>query len=70
MPKAALVASPPLLKLAQVAKALGVAAITVRRRVADGSLGHVRIQGRLYFKEAHLRAFVDGHSHSGAPDRS
>lgn len=57
-----------LLKLAAVAKLLGMAAITVRRRVKDGSLAHVRIEGRLYFKIADVHAFVDRRSHSCIAD--
>lgn len=50
-----------LIKLSSAGKLLGVAAITIRRRVADGSLRSVRIHGRLYFEPAELRAFIARH---------
>lgn len=54
-----------LLKLSVVARQLGVSTITVRRRVRDGSLAHVRIRDRLYFTEADVQAFV-ARNHHGA----
>ncbi|EKM99100.1 MULTISPECIES: helix-turn-helix domain-containing protein [unclassified Acidocella] len=50
-----------LIKLAAAAKLLGVSAVTIRRRVADGSLTPVRINGRLYFEPAELRVFIARH---------
>lgn len=49
----------PLLKLGNVAAILNVSAVTVRRRVADGSLPHIRIKGRLYFKLEDIKRFID-----------
>lgn len=49
----------PLLKLVDVAAILNVSKITVRRRVADGSLPHVRIKGRLYFKLDDIKRFIE-----------
>lgn len=50
-----------LIKLTSAAAILGVSAVTVRRRVADGSLTPVRINERLYFEPAELRAFIARH---------
>ena len=50
-----------LIKLSQAARLLGVSAVTIRRRVADGSLTPVRSKGRLYFEPAELRAFITRH---------
>ncbi len=56
-PRAAVPA--PLLKLVDVAAILNVSKITVRRRVADSSLPHVRIKGRLYFKLEDIKRFIE-----------
>jgi hypothetical protein len=40
---------------------LGVSAVTVRRRVRDGSLSHIRIMNRLYFRPNELHEFVEAH---------
>lgn len=50
--------SPVRLKLDDVAQILGVSVITVRRRIGEGALGHVRIAGRLYVRPQDLEAFV------------
>lgn len=50
-----------LIKLSVVAKLLGVSAVTIRRRVADGSLRPIRSQGRLYFEPREVRAFITRH---------
>jgi len=50
-----------LIKLSAAAKLLGVSAVTIRRRVADGSLTPVRSKGRLYFEPVELRAFIARH---------
>lgn len=63
------VQAPRLLKLAAVATLLGVAPITVRRRVRDGSLAHVRIHDRLYFSEADVRAFIARNHHGASSER-
>lgn len=57
---------PSLVKLSHVAKRLGVSSITVRRRVTDGSLPHIRIKGRLYFHTQDIEAFIARHRY---PDR-
>ena len=49
------------IKLSVAADILGVSAVTIRRRVADGSLRHIRMKGRLYFELAELRAFIARH---------
>nr|WP_295738837.1 helix-turn-helix domain-containing protein [uncultured Acidocella sp.] len=50
-----------LIKLSAAAGILGVSAVTIRRRVADGSLTPVRINERLYFEPAELRAYIAQH---------
>lgn len=50
-----------LIKLSKAAAILGVSAVTIRRRVADGSLTPVRSHGRLYFEPAELRTFIARH---------
>ncbi len=50
-----------LIKIRAAAAILGVSAVTVRRRVADGSLPHVRMKGQLYFKKSELRLFIEAH---------
>lgn len=54
--------SPPsLVKLREVAKLLGVSIVTVRRRVREGSLPHLRMKGRLYFRPTEVHAFIEAH---------
>ncbi|MBV8336978.1 MAG: helix-turn-helix domain-containing protein [Alphaproteobacteria bacterium] len=55
--------TPPvrLIQIREAAAILGVSLVTVRRRVRDGSLPHVRIKGRLYFKANELHAFIEAH---------
>ncbi len=50
-----------LIKLSVAATILGVSAMTIRRRVAAGSLTPVRSRGRLYFEPAELHAFIARH---------
>lgn len=50
-----------LIKLSVAAGILGVSAVTIRRRVADGSLTPVRVNGRLDFEPGELRAFIALH---------
>ena len=50
-----------LIQMKEAASILGVSAVTVRRRVRDGSLPHIRIRGRLYFKPNELHAFIEAH---------
>jgi excisionase family DNA binding protein len=52
---------PGLLKITAAAAALGCSAVTVRRRVKDGSLPHIRIKGRLYFRREEIHAFIEAH---------
>lgn len=54
-----------LLKLAEVAKMLGLSAVTVRRRVRDGSLPHLRIKSRLYFHPSEVHMFLEAHRGNG-----
>jgi excisionase family DNA binding protein len=51
-----------LIKIEIAARILCVSAVTVRRRVHDGSLRHIRIRGRLYFRRGELEAFIARHS--------
>ena len=50
-----------LLKIGDAAAFLGVSQVTIRRRVRDRSLPHVRIKNRLYFKSNELHAYVEAH---------
>jgi excisionase family DNA binding protein len=50
-----------LIQIKEAASILGVSAVTVRRRVRDGSLPHIRIRARLYFKPNELHAFIEAH---------
>ena len=50
-----------LIQIREAAAILGVSLVTVRRRVRDGSLPHVRIKGRLYFRANELHAFIEAH---------
>jgi excisionase family DNA binding protein len=50
-----------IIQIKEAASILGVSAVTVRRRVRDGSLPHIRISGRLYFKLNELNAFIEAH---------
>jgi excisionase family DNA binding protein len=50
-----------LIQITEAAAILGVSLVTVRRRVRDGSLPHIRIKGRLYFKPNELNAFIEAH---------
>ena len=50
-----------LIKLSAAAAILGVSAVTIRRRVADGTLVLVRVSGQPYFEPAELRAFIARH---------
>jgi excisionase family DNA binding protein len=50
-----------LIQMKEAASILGVSAVTVRRRVRNGSLPHIRISGRLYFKPNELHAFIEAH---------
>ena len=50
-----------LMQLREAAVTLGVSAVTVRRRVRDGSLSHIRIMNRLYFRPNELHEFVEAH---------
>lgn len=50
-----------LIQMKEAASIMGVSAVTVRRRVRDGSLPHIRIRGRLYFKPNELHAFIEAH---------
>jgi excisionase family DNA binding protein len=50
-----------LVQMTAAAAILGVSPVTVRRRVRDGSLPHIRIKGRLYFKPTELQAFIEAH---------
>jgi excisionase family DNA binding protein len=50
-----------LIKIGAAAAILGVSAVTVRRRVADGSLPHIPISGRLYFKKSELHRYIEAH---------
>jgi excisionase family DNA binding protein len=59
------VALEPLLTVAQVAEALGVAAKTVYRLVDDGELECVRVRGALRFEPATVRAYVEAHRRAG-----
>lgn len=61
MPPSFLMSPHGLVKLRDVANLLGVSMITVRRRVRDGSLPHLRIKGRLYFRPAEVHAFIEAH---------
>jgi len=49
----------PLLKVRDVAALLGVAPITVRRRVQGNTLPHFRISGQLYFRMNEVNAFIE-----------
>jgi len=57
----------PLIKIGAAAALLGMARVTVRRRVADGSLPYLRIKGRLYFRKSEIQGFVEAHrgNHGG-----
>lgn len=46
----------------QTAKRLACAERTVRRLVADGDIGYVRVRGRLLFSDRHIRQFIDRNS--------
>ena len=50
-----------LVQMTAAAAILGVSPVTVRRRVRDGSLPHIRIKNRLYFKPTELHAFIEAH---------
>jgi hypothetical protein len=50
-----------LIGIVHAAAILGVSPVTVRRRVRDASLPHIRIQGRLYFKIIELHAYIEAH---------
>ena len=50
-----------LIGIMQAAAMLGVSPVTVRRRVRDGSLPHIRINSRLYFKMNELQAYIEKH---------
>jgi excisionase family DNA binding protein len=50
-----------LIQIKEAAVILGVSAVTVRRRVRDGSLPHIRIRGRLYFRRNELHAYIEVH---------
>lgn len=50
-----------ILKLSDVAARLGLSAMTIRRRVKDGSLPHIRMKGRLYFRPHEVQAFLEAH---------
>jgi excisionase family DNA binding protein len=51
-----------LLRLKEVAKLLGVSEITIRRRVREGSLPHIRIKGQVYFRPHEVKAYIDRHA--------
>jgi excisionase family DNA binding protein len=51
-----------LLRLKEVAKLLGVSEITIRRRVREGSLPHIRIKGQVYFRTHEVKAYIDRHA--------
>jgi excisionase family DNA binding protein len=53
-----------LLRLKEVAKLLGVSEITIRRRVREGTLPHIRINGQVYFRPHELKAYIDLHARS------
>lgn len=57
---------PALLKLTDVAGLLRVSVVTVRRRIREGALAHLRIAGRIYVRPQDLEAFVAKHH---VPDR-
>lgn len=50
-----------LIQIKEAAAMLGVSIVTIRCRVRDGSLPHVRIKGRLYFRANELHAYVEAH---------
>jgi excisionase family DNA binding protein len=50
-----------LIGIVQAATMLGVSPVTVRRRVHDRSLPHIRINSRLYFKMNELQAYIEKH---------
>jgi excisionase family DNA binding protein len=50
-----------LIQIKEAAAILGVSLVTVRRLVRDGSLPHIRINGRLYFRLNELYAYVEAH---------
>lgn len=52
-------AMPQLVKIAQAAKVLGCSAVTIRRRVKDGSLPCYRDKGRLRFSLRDLRLYLE-----------
>ena len=54
-------AADPVLKIGPASSILGVSRVTIRRRVADGTLPHLRIKGRLYFKKSDLHAYIEAH---------
>jgi excisionase family DNA binding protein len=51
-----------LLRLKQVAQLLGISEITIRRRVREGSLPHIRIKGQVYFRPHEVKAYIDRHA--------
>ena len=55
---------PELKTIDEVAPALRVKPVTVRRLVANGSLPHVRVGRRYCFTDEHIRAFIARNEHN------
>lgn len=51
----------------EAAGRLGISQRTLKRLVAEGVIRHIRIGGRVLFREADLRAYLDGQARGGAP---
>ncbi len=53
---------PTLVTLKAAAVILSVSDVTMRRRVRNGSISAVRVEGRIYFEREALQLFVAEHS--------